>query len=336
MSVTPMLITDTIGDAGHMLVTPYTEEAEVRSWLDAAYGSPAWRRSNLDEETAAGMIEAIEAVIDITEGRSTGESYEFVASYLGLQIEYLDEWDSDVFDWRPNGDLGREITATAPDGAEISFSADDEGDEIVAHFRVELPEKELGRNHFSTASTADWPVIERYIPRDEWPEPMYVGQHGPYTGTPATEVQAVVDKAISDRAAAFAENHRIILEWERSEHLGDSVRADGAVIQEDWAHPIEDWTVRVSMVIEDGRDEKDFESYVEPPDWLADLYDGFEVDPEDENAPDTTEGAPYEEAEERLLAKACLPRSIWVDDYIRGPQDAPLSTRTHVWAWRHQ
>ena len=26
----------------------------------------------------------------------------------------------------------------------------------------------------------------------------------------------------------------------------------------------------------------------------------------------------------------------WVDDYIRGPQDAPLSTRTHVWAWRRQ
>lgn len=31
-----------------------------------------------------------------------------------------------------------------------------------------------------------------------------------------------------------------------------------------------------------------------------------------------------------------LRRLQWVDDYIRGPQDAPLSTRTHVWAWRHQ
>ena len=29
-----------------------------------------------------------------------------------------------------------------------------------------------------------------------------------------------------------------------------------------------------------------------------------------------------------------LRRLQWVDDYIRGPQDAPLSTRTHVWAWR--
>lgn len=304
MSATPMLITDTIGDSGRLLATPYTEEAEVRSWLDAAYGSPAWLRANLDEETAAGMFEAIEAVVDITEGRGTGESYEFVASHLGLQIEYLDKWDSGVFDWRPGGSLGREITATAPDGAEVSFSADAEGDEITAHFRIELPEKELGRKHFSTASTADWPVIERYVPRDEWPEPMYVGQHGPNQRHPAPEVQAVIDKAVNDRAAAFAESYRIILEWTRGEHL-----------RNDWLHPdtvfiIEDWTVYVWKVVEAGHDEKDFESYVEPPEWLADLSDGFQVDPQDEDAPDTTDSEPYEEAEERLLAKAGLPRSI--------------------------
>ena len=31
-----------------------------------------------------------------------------------------------------------------------------------------------------------------------------------------------------------------------------------------------------------------------------------------------------------------LRRLQWIDDYIRGPQDAPLHTRAHVWAWRHQ
>ena len=31
-----------------------------------------------------------------------------------------------------------------------------------------------------------------------------------------------------------------------------------------------------------------------------------------------------------------LRRLQWVDDYIRGPQDAPLTTRVHVWAWRNQ
>lgn len=250
------------------------------------------------------MIEAIDTVVDITDGHGTGESYEFVASYLGLSVEYLDDWDSSVFDWRPSGSLGREITATAPDGAEVSFSADAEGDEIVAHFRVELPDKEFGRKHFSTAAAADWPVIERYVPRDEWPEPMYVGQHGPNQRHSAPEVETVVDKAISDRAAAFAENYRVILEWTRGER-----------IRNDWLHPdtviiIEDWTVRVSATIEAGCDENDFASYVEPPDWLADLYDGFEVDPDDDDAPDTTEGTPFEEAEERLLAKAGLPDSI--------------------------
>lgn len=304
MSTTPMLITDTRGDAGRMLVTPYTGEVEVRRWLYAAYGSPPWLRANHGEETAAGMIEAIEAVVDITGGRGTGEQYEFVASFLGLKIEDITEWDSDVFDWRPSGSLGRQITATAPDGAEVNFSVEVWGDEIIAHFIVELPEKELGRKHFSTASTADWPVIERYIPRDEWPTCMWAGQHGPSQRNPAPEVQAVVDKAVNDRAAAFAENYRIILEWTRGER-----------IRNDWLHPdtvfiIEDWTVRVSAILEDGCDENDFASYVEPPDWLADLSDGFEVDPDDEDAPDTTESAPYEEAEERLLAKAGLPRSI--------------------------
>lgn len=274
MSATPKLITDTVGDAGRLLVTPYTEEAEVHAWLETAYGSPAWLRANHDEETATSMIEAIKAVVDIADGRGTGEGYEFVASYLGLKVEYLDKWDSSVFDWRPSGSLGREITATAPDGAEVSFSADAEGDEIIAHFRVELPEKELGRKYFSTTATADWPVIEKYVPRDEWPTCMWAGQHGPSQRTPAPQVQAVVDKAISDRAAVFAQSHRVILGWQPAPRR-----------------------LHVSMVIEDGLDEDDIDSYIEPPEWLADLSD-------------TTEGAPYEEAEERLLAKAGLPRSI--------------------------
>ena len=310
MSVTPMLITDEIGDSGRMLVTPRTEEAEVRAWLESAYGTPAWLRAHLDEEAADGMFEAIEAVVDITEGRGTGENYEFVASYLGLQIEYLDKWDSSIFDWRPVVSLGREIAATAPDGAEIRFSAEVLGDDIVAHFRVELPKKEFGRKDFSTADTNDWPLIERYVPRNEWPACMWAGQYGPDQRTPAPEVQAVVKAAETSRSEVFADTYRIILEWERSEHLGDTVRDDGAVIQEDWCYPIEGWIVRVSMVVEDGLDENDDESYVEPPDWLADLSDGFEVDPEDENPIDTTVSDPYDEAEDRLLAKAGLPDSI--------------------------
>lgn len=295
MIFTPRVAVDTIGTAVRLLVTPYTEEAEVRSWLCAAYGSPAELHAKLDKETATAMVDALDHATRVLTcehpERLDASDYDFEA-YLGLNVEYLEDWDSSILDWRPSGNLGREVTALAPDGAEIRFSADVEDDEITAHFIAELPEKEFGRDHFSTASTADWPVIERYVPRDEWPEPMYAGQHGPDRRHPAPEVQAVVDKAVSDRAAAFADTYKIVLDWL------------------DWPYDVKEWEVRVSKIIEDGRDRDDVESYVEPPEWLADLSDGFEVDPEDEDAPDATEGAPYEEAEERLLRKAGLPRSI--------------------------
>lgn len=70
MSTTPMLITDTRGDAGRLLVTPYTGEAEVRRWLYATYGSPPWLRANHEEATS--VIEAIETVVGITDGRGAG------------------------------------------------------------------------------------------------------------------------------------------------------------------------------------------------------------------------------------------------------------------------
>nr|WP_315503842.1 hypothetical protein [Actinomyces oris] len=306
MTFAPRVAVDTIGTAGRLLVTPHTDESEIRDWFDAAYGSPAELHAKLDEETAIAMVDALDQATRVLTcehpERLDASDYDFEA-YLGLNVEYLEDWDSSILDWRPSGSLGREVTALAPDGAEVSFSADAEGDEIIAHFRVELPEKELGRKHFATTSTADWPVIERYVPRDEWPEPMYVGQRGPNRRNPAPEVQAVIKAAEASRAESFAESYRIILEWRHSEHL-----------RSDWLHPdafiIEDWTVRISTVIEDGHDDDDPDNYDDPPEWLADLCDGFKVDPEDENPVDTTEGAPFEDAEERLLRKAGLPSSI--------------------------
>lgn len=198
MTFAPRVAVDTIGTAGRLLVTPHTDESEIRDWLDAAYGSPAELHAKLDQDTAIAMVDALDQATRVLTcehpERLDASDYDFEA-YLGLNVEYLDDWDSSILDWRPSGDLGREVTALAPDGAEISFSADAEGDEVVAHFRVELPDKEFGRKHFATASTADWPVIERYVPRDEWPEPMYVGQHGPNQRHPAPEVQAVIKAA---------------------------------------------------------------------------------------------------------------------------------------------
>lgn len=306
MSATPMLITDTRGDAGRLLVTPLTEERDVRSWLYCAYGSPTLMRPYLDEETFAAMDKAIEATIDITNGHGTDEQREYVSSYLGLKIEDITEWDSSILEWEPSDDWNT-IEATAPDGAIIKFHANDIGDEIVANFYGELPAPEYGKDYFDSAD-GDWPIVERYIPRSEWPDCMRVGQRGPKQRNPAPEVQAIVKAAETDRAECFAETYHVILEWTRGEHLGDTVRADSAVIQEDW-------NVRIAAIIENSRiedslDENDTDNYDNPPEWLRPLSDGFEVDPDDEGAPDTTEGAPFEEAEERLLAKAGLPRSI--------------------------
>lgn len=314
MSATPKLITDTRGDAGRLLVTPLTEERDVRSWLYCAYGSPTLIRPDLDEETFAAMDKAIEATIDITNGHGTGEQREYVSSYLGLKIEDITEWDSSILEWEPSDDWNT-IEATAPDGVTIKFHADDIGGEIVASFYGDLPVPEYGKDFFDSDDTRDWPIVERYVPRDEWPDCMRVGQRGPKQRHPAPEVQAVIKAAETDRAECFAETYHVILEWTRGEHLGDTVRDDGAVLQEDWTHPIEDWTVRIAAIIEnslieDSLDENDTDNYDNPPEWLRPLSDGFEVDPDDEDAPDTTEGAPFEEAEERLLAKAGLPRSI--------------------------
>ena len=292
MSATPKLITDTRGDAGRLLVTPLTEERDVRTWLYCAYGSPTLARPYLDEETF--------------NGHGTGEQREYVSSYLGLKIEDITEWDSSILEWKPS-EMWNTIEATAPDGVTIKFHAEDTGDDIVANFYGELPVPEHGKDYFDSAD-GDWSIVERYIPRSEWPDCMRVGKRGPKQRNPAPEVQAVIKAAEASRAECFAETYHVILEWTRGEHLGDTVRADGAVIQEDW-------NVRIAAIIEnslieDSLDENDTDNYDNPPEWLRPLSDGFKVDPDDENAPDTTEGAPFEEAEERLLAKAGLPRSI--------------------------
>lgn len=309
MSATPMLITDTRGNAGHMLITPLTDVGEIRGWLYDAYGHPVTLRFKFGEKTATAVDEAVEAAIDIINGHGTGEQREHVSSYLGLKIEDIAEWDSSILEWGPS-DYWNTIEATAPDGVTIKFHAEDTGDEIVASFYGRLPVPEFGKNFFDSDDTRDWPIVERYIPRSEWPDCMAVGQRGPKQRNPALEVQAVIKAAEASRAVAFAETYKIVLEWRRSEHPGDTVRDDGAVILEDWTRPVEDWVVRIAAIIEDSLDKDDTESYVEPPEWLRLLSEGFEVDPDDEDAPDTTERAPFEEAEERLLCKAGLPRSI--------------------------
>ena len=56
-------------------------------------------------------------------------------------------------------------------------------------------------DHASTKRTQDWPEVERFIPREEWPEEIYAGVRGPAERTP----DEAVAKAVADAVAVWEE-----------------------------------------------------------------------------------------------------------------------------------
>lgn len=60
-------------------------------------------------------------------------------------------------------------------------------------------------NHASTARTQDWPEVERFIPREEWPEQIYAGLRGPAERTPDEAVTKAVADAVTDWEEALRE-----------------------------------------------------------------------------------------------------------------------------------
>lgn len=65
---------------------------------------------------------------------------------------------------------------------------------------------------FSTDDSRDWPEVEQIIPREQWPEPMFVGKRGPKNRHP--------DKAVAEAVAAYkAEHDRLLAELEEEERL---------------------------------------------------------------------------------------------------------------------
>lgn len=65
----------------------------------------------------------------------------------------------------------------------------------------------------STDKTADWPEVERFIPRAEWPEEIYAGVRGPAERTPDAAVADAVsdavrrweDEMVAEAAAEFGD-----------------------------------------------------------------------------------------------------------------------------------
>lgn len=58
----------------------------------------------------------------------------------------------------------------------------------------------------STDNTQEWPLVERYIPRVEWPSEIWGGYHGPAERTPAPEVAAAVAQYVAETNAWLAED----------------------------------------------------------------------------------------------------------------------------------
>nr|DAX70319.1 MAG TPA: hypothetical protein [Caudoviricetes sp.] len=66
-------------------------------------------------------------------------------------------------------------------------------------------------HHASTERTQDWPEIERFIPREEWPEEINAGLRGPSDREPDPAVLEAVAKAVK--------------EWEESEAEAEAYEA---------------------------------------------------------------------------------------------------------------
>lgn len=58
----------------------------------------------------------------------------------------------------------------------------------------------------STDKASEWPEVERFIPRAEWPKEIYAGKHGPAVRTPDEAVAEAVADAAADWADTLGED----------------------------------------------------------------------------------------------------------------------------------
>ena len=58
----------------------------------------------------------------------------------------------------------------------------------------------------STNNPQEWPLVEQYIPRVEWPAEIWGGDHGPAERTPDPEVAAAVAQYVAETNAWLAED----------------------------------------------------------------------------------------------------------------------------------
>lgn len=97
--------------------------------------------------------------------------------------------------WMPDAALYADLSDEATN-REVYFCVEDRDGKPFPMFVVNDDD-----HWYTTESTEDWPVIEKFVPREEWPHPMYVGEHGPKIRTPDFEICV----ALMDYTADFVE-----------------------------------------------------------------------------------------------------------------------------------
>jgi hypothetical protein len=99
------------------------------------------------------------------------------------------------------GDVVPEITAQVAEDVIAELYVD-----YQDGIRVTLAVRGSGvaGRYASTDSSQDWHEVERFIPREEWPEQIYAGVRGPAERTP----DEAVAKAVADAVAVWEEAFR--------------------------------------------------------------------------------------------------------------------------------
>ena len=100
--------------------------------------------------------------------------------------------------WMQGADLIADLTTDTEDVI-LAFTIDTyDAGEINPSFSVKI-----GEEWYDTMNTIDWPEVEQYIPRAEWPLPMYVGPRRPQPRPPDKPLAAAsttYKKQLSEQA----------------------------------------------------------------------------------------------------------------------------------------
>lgn len=99
------------------------------------------------------------------------------------------------------GDVVPVITAQVAEGAVAEVYV---GYQDGLRVSIDVRGNDVVGGHASTDNSQEWPEVERFIPREEWPEEIYAGVRGPAERTP----DEAVLKAVAEAAAAWEEAFR--------------------------------------------------------------------------------------------------------------------------------